>query len=189
MLVFVTLILAATSVATAARPVERNTAVTFREWSAVKPATGQCTIQLNYQGCVTCCDTSLRIGGLLVSFCDAATTGSGALLGGWPGSVAGGLFGDLLCEPMMKDANCYDRCIGKDGDPAPISCFDSGDPEEGGVCRQVCEQGQNNIGPGNCPANSRIALSCCVREYDPPEDCPTQLCPGPLCPPECDSTL
>ena len=138
---------------------------------------------------MTCCDTSLRIGGLLVSFCEAATLGSGALVGGWPGSVAGGLFGDLVCEPMLIDANCYDRCIGKDGDPAPISCFDTGDPEEGGVCRQVCEQGQNNIGPGNCPATSRIPLSCCVHEYDPPEDCPTQLCPGALCPPECDSTL
>ena len=153
-------------------------------------ATGQCTIQLTYLGCQACCETSERVGGILASLCNAATRGSGGLLGGWLGSIAGGLIGDLLCEPMMLDSNCYDRCIGKDGDPTPILCYDPADPEELGVCRQVCEHGQHNIGTAGCPTNSSIALACCINEYDPPDDeCPDGLCPGPLCPPECDNVL
>lgn len=153
-------------------------------------ATGRCTIQLTYMGCQTCCDTSDRVAGFFVSLCGAATGGSGGLVGGWLGSIAGGLIGGLLCEPMMRDSNCYDRCIGKDGDPTPIVCYDPADPEELGVCRQVCEHGQHNIGTAGCPTNSSIALACCVNEYDPPdEECPDGLCPGPLCPTECDSVL
>ena len=88
---------------------------------------------------------------------------------------------------MMRDSNCYDRCIGKDGDPTPISCFDPADPDEFGVCRQVCEQGQHNIGTGGCPLTNSITLACCVNEYDPPDDeCQDPLCPGPLCPADCE---
>jgi hypothetical protein len=154
-----------------------------REWSAVKPMTGQCSIQLSYQGCQTCCETSKRIGGLMTSFCKAATGGGGGLVGGWGGAAIGSFFGDLICEPMMKDSDCSDRCIGKDGDPSPIGCADSGDPDDSGVCRQICEQGQHNIGGMGCPNG----LACCINEYDPPdEDCSAEFCPGPICPPKCD---
>lgn len=156
-----------------------------------QPATGRCSIQLTYMGCRACCVTSTRIGGFLTSLCEGATTGSGGLVGGWFGSALGGLVGDLVCTPMMQDSDCYYRCIGKDGDPNPIACFDTGDPDEVGVCRQVCEQGQHNIGNAGCPTNGQIVLSCCVGEYDPPDDdeCPDSLCPGPVCPPECDDVL
>jgi hypothetical protein len=92
---------------------------------------------------------------------------------------------------MFREANCYDRCIGKDGDPRPVTCFDPGQSDESGVCRQVCEQGQHGIGPANCPTNSQVTLTCCLHEYDPPEPdpCPRELCPGPACPPECDDTI
>ena len=121
----------------------------------VQPASGQCSIQLTFVGCQTCCDIDERLGNLLVPVCDAASRAAGGLVGGWGGSIAGGLAGDLVCTLMMRDTNCYDRCIGKDGDPSPIACFDSADPEETGVCRQVCEAGQHNIGILGCPTNSR----------------------------------
>ncbi len=151
------------------------------------PATGQCSIELNYDACRSCCDISLEVGGVLTPVCNAATRGAGAILGGWLGSIAGGLVGDLACKPMMQDTNCYDRCTGKDGDPSPTFCVDPFDPEELGVCRQVCEQGQHDIGSADCPINSSIILTCCVNEYDPPDDCPPDLCPGPLCPEDCDA--
>ncbi|NIM00907.1 MAG: hypothetical protein GTN89_08280 [Acidobacteria bacterium] len=152
---------------------------------ANEPDSGQCSIELNYHDCRTCCEISQEIGEVLVSLCGAATRTSGALVGGWAGSITGGMIGDLVCEPMVQDATCYDRCIGKDGDPTPIICFDPIDPDELGVCRQVCEQGQHNIGSANCPVNTSIALTCCVNEYDPPDECPRDLCPGPLCPSGC----
>ncbi len=160
------------------------------EETAAQPATGQCSIQLTYVGCRACCDAYDDLSGLLEPLCDAALTGGGTLVGGWIGGVAGRLAGDLVCEPMMRDAQCYDRCIGKDGDPAPIECSDPGAPEEHGVCRQVCEQGQHNIGPAGCPQTPSFDLTCCVNEYDPPEDdCPAGLCPGPACPAGCDGVL
>lgn len=185
--VFVSLFLFSVApLAAANRPVHREPApLPWRGWLQARPATGQCSIQLTHVGCRACCETSSRLSGFLVPLCDAATRGSGGILGGWLGAIAGGLVGDLICEPMMQDTDCYDRCIGKDGDPTPINCADTGDPDEFGVCRQVCEQGQHNIGPGDCPT-TQIGLTCCVGEFD---ECPISLCPGAACPPECDEVL
>jgi len=187
-LVLVSLLLfAATAAPLVAGARDRRPDPNYRELAAARPMTGQCSIQLSYQSCQTCCDTSKRVGGIVSALCKGATRGGGALVGGWIGATLGGVFGDLTCEPMMKDSDCYSRCVGKDGDPAPIACADPGDPDEPGVCRQICEQGQHNLGAVGCPANGRIALTCCINEYDPPdEDCSAEFCPGPLCPEECD---
>jgi hypothetical protein len=88
---------------------------------------------------------------------------------------------------MLTDSTCDSRCTGKDGDPSPMLCFNTFDPEEIGVCRQVCEQGQHDVGPGSCPSNFAVDLRCCLNEYEGPggDACPPEHCPGPSCPPWC----
>jgi len=150
-------------------------------------SSGNCTINPTWVGCRTCCDISAEIAAWLGPVCNLAAIGAGAAAGGGIGGALGGYIGGEMCEVMTHDANCYERCTGKDGDPNPISCNGSWHPDESGVCRQVCEQGQHNVGPGTCPTSFARPLTCCVDEYDPPDgaECPPELCPGVLCPEEC----
>jgi len=152
------------------------------------PATGSCSVNPTWVGCRMCCDIDAQIAAVLGPACESASIMAGGSVGGAIGSGIGGFIGGLICEVMMHDANCYDRCIGKDGDPQPISCSGSWDPDEQGVCRQVCEQGQHNVGPGTCPTSFSLNMTCCVDEYDPPgeTECLPELCPGAACPPDCE---
>lgn len=153
-----------------------------------QPATGSCTIQPTWIGCRMCCDIDAEISSILAPACQTTAITGGALVGGPIGAGIGRLFGGPICTVMAVDSNCYERCTGKDGDPEPVECLGPLDPDRPGVCRQVCEQGQNNAGPGTCVTGFTLDLTCCVDEYEPPDEllCPPSICPGLACPPECD---
>ena len=148
---------------------------------------GRCSIQPSFTACQICCEVDRRVAGVLDSACRTGTVVAGARLAGPYGSGFGRFIGGLICQVMFDQTTCEDRCVGKDGDPLPIACTSAIDDDEIGVCRQVCEQGQHDLGPGTCPTGYSVDMRCCVDEYDAfgDDDCPEHLCPGAFCPAGC----